>query len=180
VSEYPTFQTREILGEFTRTLKVTIRPCRESDLPSLEWHGWMTLQREVIRATYQRYERGEVLMLVAESNQCAIGQAWIDLIQKGSQLIGILWAIRVIPPLQRMGIGSMLIATAEDFLLKQGFRSVELGVEKTNPEAFKLYTRLKYQCVGQEVAKLIFTTPEGIRVEERIDQWILRKELPSC
>ena len=56
---------------------------------------------------FQRQQRGEVLMLVAEANRFPIGQLWIDLVKKQEESIGIIWALRVMPAFQNLGVGSI-------------------------------------------------------------------------
>ena len=65
--------------QFYITLPVTIRICRESDLSNLEWFGSMTEYRQTISYAFERLQKGEIIMLVAEANRFPIGQVWIDL-----------------------------------------------------------------------------------------------------
>src|SRR3954452_1668751 len=112
------------------TLPVAIRACVREDLPKLEWFGLFTRHREIFRAPYASQERGENLMLVAEVNAFPAGQVWVDLVRKRAESAGVLWAVRVFPFLQGLGIGARLIAAAEQALRARGFAYAELGVEK--------------------------------------------------
>src|SRR5437868_4023084 len=67
---------------FTIGATVTIRPCVRDDLAKLEWFGLFTLHREIIHSAFERQERGENRMLVAELNSFPVGQVWIDLTTK--------------------------------------------------------------------------------------------------
>jgi ribosomal protein S18 acetylase RimI-like enzyme len=158
-------------------LHVTIRPCVKNDLPHLEWFGMFTSHRKIIRGTYKAQERGEALMLIAETNCLPAGQLWIDLVKKKDESAGYIWAMRIIPWLQRMGIGTALISVAEVILTKRGYRWIELGVEKENAEAQRFYERRGYLMVGTEQGEFEFTTPGGVLKRMQIDHWVLRKNL---
>jgi ribosomal protein S18 acetylase RimI-like enzyme len=162
---------------FSVRLDVTIRPCQRSDLQDLEWFGLFSPMREVFLSAFSRYERGENMMFVAETNQFPAGQVWVDLVKLQPDSIGVIWALRVIPPLQNLGIGSRLIATAESLLRHRGYRLAELGVEKTNPHAKRLYERLGYKVVKDNIEEWDFNTPEGQSVHMVADEWIMRKQI---
>lgn len=150
---------------FTVCLNVVIRPCREADLPALEWFGLFAPHRQLIRRVFEQHRRGEALMLVAEVNGEASGQLWIDMQRHKEERIGEIWAVRILPCLQRLGIGTRLIAVAETLLLERGFEQAQLAVETDNPAARRLYERLGYVLAGT-------TTPDDGRT-----QWVLAKTL---
>jgi ribosomal protein S18 acetylase RimI-like enzyme len=166
-----------VLQQFTIPLAVTVRICVRDDLPNLEWFGLFTAHREVILSAYERQERGENLMLVAEANRFPVGQVWIDLAKKSAESVGVLWAVRVIPCLQNLGIGTRLMGSAEWLLRGWGFAYAELGVEKDNLGARRLYERLGYSVVGTEYEEYCYTTPDGTSMHVPVDEWILRKDL---
>lgn len=165
--------------QFSLTLPVTIRPCQESDLANLEWFGLLTEYRRTITDAFQRHQKGEIIMLVAEANRFPIGQVWIDLIKRRENASGVLWALRVLIPFQNLGIGTRLIGSAERLLKAQGFRLSELGVEKDNPRAQRLYERLGYQVIRDNIEEWEYTPPNGTPVQVRTDEWILHKFLVS-
>jgi ribosomal protein S18 acetylase RimI-like enzyme len=154
-----------------------IRPCSELDLPKLEWFGKYTAHRHLIAQAYTRQQMGEVLMLVADLNGFPVGQLWVDFVRQAQVSIVVLWALRVLAPLQNLGIGSRLIAVAETVARQHGFEQTELGVEKSNPDALRLYERLGYRVIGENEERWTYPTPEGNRVEEVSVEWILRKTL---
>ncbi len=158
-------------------LQVTIRLCTRSDLPHLEWYGMFTSHRQIIRQTFKAQERGEALMLMAETNCLPGGQLWINLTRNQDGSAAWIWAMRVIPWLQRMGIGSCLISAAEEILAKRGFLWAELGVEKDNPDAQRFYEHRGYRMVGAEVEQFSYTTPGGVTRHVTVDQWVFRKHL---
>ena len=114
------------LQQFTVSVPVTIRLCRKDDLPALEWFGMFTDHREMILAAYDSQERGEALMLVAETQGFPVCQVWIDLTLERVDATGVLWAVRVFPTLQNRGIGTRLMVAAEDVLRCRGCTAVEL------------------------------------------------------
>jgi ribosomal protein S18 acetylase RimI-like enzyme len=160
-----------------RTTQATIRQCRLSDLPMLEWDDLFADQRELIANAFRRQEQGKNLMLVADRNDFPIGQVWIDLAKKESQGIGILWALRVMAAYQGQGIGSQLIETAESYLRERPFTIAEIGVEKENPAARRLYERMGYRIVSDNVETWTYTTPAGRLCTETAVEWIMHKPL---
>jgi hypothetical protein len=72
---------------FSLNLEITLRPCRPADLLDLEWFGLFTPSREIAQKAFERYRRGENMMLVAEANRFPVGQIWVDHAQKAYCLI---------------------------------------------------------------------------------------------
>lgn len=158
-------------------LELVIRTCREEDLPRLEWFGMFTPHRELIRDAYDRQERGEVAMLVADVNGFPVGQVWVDFVRRAADSMGTIWALRVLPPLQGKGIGTRLLAAAERVIRARGREAAEIGVEKDNPGARRVYERAGYRVVREEYEEYEYTTPDGTRIRVPVDEWILRKSL---
>lgn len=166
-----------MLDQFVIPLDVTIRYCFRHDLQSLEWFGLFREQRELFHAAYERQERGEIMMLVAEVNRFPTGQVWIDLVKKQNEGVGILWALRVLPALQRLGIGTRLVGSAETLLRERGFNFAELGVEQNNSRAQRLYERLGYRVVTSNIEHWHYTTPDGEVRQASANEWIMYKPL---
>lgn len=148
---------------FRVAMDVVIRRCRGEDLAALEWFG--LFPRQVIESTFESVQRGQAIMLVVEVNRTPSGQLWIDLTRKELDSTGFLWAIRVFPCLQNLGIGTRLVGAAEQILRDQGFRYAELTAEMDNLGAKRLYERLGYCVVG------------GAGNLNATGRWVLRKEL---
>jgi ribosomal protein S18 acetylase RimI-like enzyme len=136
--------------KLTLTIEVVIRECRADDLQLLEWFGLFSAppHRQAIAEVYRRHMVGETVFLVAEANRLPVGQVWIDLTTKRRNSIGVISALRVIPVLQGLGIGTRLIRAAEHLMEARGLTASEIGVEKDNPRAQRLYERLGYRIVG--------------------------------
>jgi GNAT superfamily N-acetyltransferase len=167
----------EVFDRYILPLEVVIRTTREEDLEGLEWFGMFTPHRKLIREAFERQERGEVVMLVAEVNGFPAAQAWVDLARKAVLSVGYLWAVRVLPAFQGKGIGTRLLAAAEEVVRARGLAAVEIGVEKDNPAARRLYERVGYHVAREEYEEYEYTTPEGARMRIPVDQWMMRKAL---
>jgi ribosomal protein S18 acetylase RimI-like enzyme len=160
-------------------LRIEFRLCREEDLPSLEWYGLFWQHREIIRDTFDRQRCGEVLMLLALTNGFPVGQAWMDLARLRAENGALLWAVRVFPFLQGRTLGAELIARSERLLAARGLAFVEIGAEKDNPAARRLYERLGYRVASEAHEEYAFTTPDGDRIRVHADELFLRKPLAS-
>lgn len=167
------FQARRVRIE----IDVTIRRCRQEDLLELEWGGAYTPHRELIREAYEQQRHGELLMLVADLNGRPIGQIWIDLQRKRRRSVAVLWALRVLPYLQRLGVGTRLIEVAEQAAVQLGFRTAELDVEPHNHGARRLYERLGYRFMATEQHVFRFTAPDGAPLERTLPVHVLHKRL---
>ena len=163
--------------EFGIKLDVRVRLCVEDDLPQLEWFGLFTEHREIIESAFARQARGDNLMLLAELNRFPIGQVWIDLAKRRYRECALLWAMRVLPPLQGQGIGSRLLRSAERVIRARGFPAVEVGAERSNPAARRFYERQGYRVIGAEQETYSYTSPWGVPITVRLDEWVLRKTL---
>jgi ribosomal protein S18 acetylase RimI-like enzyme len=157
---------------------VTIRRCTEHDLAGLEWYGLFTAHRDIIHAAFAAQRRGDGLMLVADVNGFPAGQVWIDLARRRAERIGVLWAVRVYPFLCSLGIGRELVESAEEMLRALRYVGAELGVERGNPEARRLYERLGYTVQGEAQLTFSYTPPWGTEpVTVELDELVMRKPL---
>jgi ribosomal protein S18 acetylase RimI-like enzyme len=163
---------------FVVTAEALVRRAARADLNNLEWHGMFTKHRAVIADAYERQQRGEVLMLVTEVARFPVAQIWIDFVQCGDDAAQ-LWAFRVMPGVQRLGIGSRLLHTAERVVIGRGLRFAELGCEKGNARAWRFYQKRGYVPVREQVDHYSYMTPAGERIDATSDQWILRKQVRS-
>lgn len=123
---------------------VCIRECRSDDLERLEWSGLYSHDRETIRAQFVRHSKGTNPFWVAEWKRFPVGQVWVDLERKALHSVGVIWALRVVPPLQGRGIGTALIVQAEQVAKQAGLRFTELAFEPHDVRAEALYRKLGY------------------------------------
>ncbi len=171
------YNSAEDYAQHRIELKTHIRVCQKKDLAELEWFGLISPFQETILEAFRRQKEGEVIMLVAESAGFPIGQVWLDLVKRTKQKTGVIWALRVLHTVQKMGIGTRLIAGGEDRLREKGFRFSELIVENDNPNAKRLYERLGYSVFREAVDVWSFSPPEGERVRVVSEGWMMRKGL---
>ncbi len=105
-------------------------------------------------------------MLVAATNEFPIGQIFVQF-TKGNAAYAdgrtraYLYALRVMEPFRRQGIGTKLIEAGERAALDQHFSVVTIAVAKDNPEALRLYERLGYTKFGEDPGRWSFTDPAG-------------------
>lgn len=170
----------ELFQPWMVRIQVRIRPCVRADLPKLEWFGMFAPHQGLIKEAFERQEKGENLMLVAEVNDFPAGQIWIDLARKRAEAAGVLWAMRVFPAMQKLGIGSRLLQAAEAVLAAGHYDWAELSVTKENPSAKQWYERRDYRVMAEEVNQYNFITPDGFEARIAEDAWVMRKPLPAC
>jgi ribosomal protein S18 acetylase RimI-like enzyme len=156
-------------------LSVAVRLCEERDLEELEWFGAFRDHRHAIQLAYQRQLKGENWMLVADVRGFPIGQLWIDLTAKTQ--VATLWAFRVMPPFKGLGIGSMLLACAEQLAQRSEVPCMDVGVEPGNVGAQRLYERSGFQQIGTEQTGYETQDATGLRVRHTFDVLVLRKRL---
>jgi ribosomal protein S18 acetylase RimI-like enzyme len=160
-------------------LDVTFRFCTEADVPLLEWFGLFEEHRNIFQDIFASQARGENLMLLAILNGLPVGQVWIDLKKRADESAGVIWALRVIPWLQGLKLGTRLLHAAEQLILEQGFGFAELDVDKSNPEALRLYERTGYRVLGESQENESYQRPNGEAVNHPVNRWVLRKKLQT-
>lgn len=170
------FGMRPIHDQFALRVVVSIRPCEERDLEPLEWLGSFTPHRSFLRAQFERHLLGQNVFLVADRDGYPVGQLWIDLVARAAQRSAVFWGLRVIEPFQRLGIGQRLLAVGESVARQAGCEAVEIGVEKTNEGAARLYRRLGFEHVGEQVTEETYVGPDG-PMRHVYDQLVFRKPL---
>jgi IS5 family transposase len=57
---------------------VVLRPCRREDLRLLEWSAELQAHRRFVAEQFERAERGENAMILAEIQGEVVGQVWVD------------------------------------------------------------------------------------------------------
>ncbi|HWQ45315.1 MAG TPA: N-acetyltransferase [Longilinea sp.] len=136
--------------------RVKVRLVTEQDLPAMEWEGEFTHLRRVYQETYERTVKGLALMWIADLPEVGIlGQAFIQLICDRPELANgkdraYMFSFRVRNQYRNQGLGSRMIRTFENDLIKRGFRFLTLNVAKENYQAQQLYSKFGYQIVAPE------------------------------
>lgn len=167
---------KEHFGTIHAEITAVVRPCREKDLPALEWMGLFSAHRMSLRRAFEAQERGEALLLLAMRADFPIAQVFIDFAKKHRDRIAQLWAIRTFYPLQGAGIGGRLLTLAEDAIRRRGITRAELGVEVENEGALRFYERHGWRRLDT-FSETVRYPYEGGSWVEVLDQWLLRKDL---
>jgi ribosomal protein S18 acetylase RimI-like enzyme len=135
---------------------IDVRPCTERDLRRLE-SAW-PVPGDVHASHFRAQERGDTTFLIAWSDSTVLGTGvvrWSDLL--GYQLSGLLPGcpeichLQVRPEYRGEGVGSRLIAAAEDLVRSRGITKVGVVVGVDNPRAAALYQRLGFVSTGQTI-----------------------------
>lgn len=132
---------------------INIRLATQADLPFMEWEGEYTHFRRVYARAWQRAERGDALLWVAERNDRLVGQLFVllrseyDPESADGQNRGFIHSFRVRSELRGLGLGSRLLFAAESDLVARGFQWAYLHVAHDNPDGIRLYERHGYQRI---------------------------------
>jgi GNAT superfamily N-acetyltransferase len=149
----------------------------EEDIPKLEWNGEFSEHREIIAQAFVAQAKGTGLVLVAATAGFPIAQLWARFAERDRPPR--LWAFRVMPSCQGLGIGAALSRFAEDELARRGFAGCEIGVDRDNLRARLLYQKWGYRLSHAQIEDYTYVTPSGEMRTGRADQWIMFKALPE-
>jgi ribosomal protein S18 acetylase RimI-like enzyme len=164
-----------VLDQFPIQPDIIIRHAQQTDLRKLEWFGLLTPVRDHIENAYARAQQGNIIFLVADLNGFPIGQVWVEIHESA----GLIQALRVLKPLQNMGIGTRLIYAVERALVERELHTAEIHVELNNPDAKRLYERLGYSVIGDKILRWSYTRPDGEPQQVEDHVWVLRKMLEN-
>lgn len=162
--------------------RVQIRPLTQGDLPGLEWEGAYLHFRPMFEKTYRRVERGDAVVWVAALPRYLVGQVFVQLRSGRNTLVdgrlrAYIYAVRVRPTFRNLGIGSQLMQTAENDLLRRGYRYATLNVSRENPGALRFYERLGYRIVAEEDGHWSYTDHLGQTHLVHDPAWRMEKDL---
>jgi ribosomal protein S18 acetylase RimI-like enzyme len=156
-------------------LPLTVRDLTAADLPACGWTGGRT-HLASIGAALDRAGRGEVEYLaVCPPSGLPVGLGGIDYTKIPGA--GMLWMLAVQEALQSCGIGTILVAAAEQRIRARGLHRAELGVEECNPRARALYERLGYVAYGSAPEAWDTEAADGSVVRYETVCTLMRKEL---
>lgn len=168
--------------QFKATLNYCIRPATRADVPKLEWYGAQAHTRTYIRQAFKAMLEGQRMMLVADLNGFPVGQIYIQFDSRNKQHAdgykrGYIYAFRVIDHLQRCGIGSALLNTAEKTLIGRGFIFATLQVSKRNEDARRLYQKNGYRVFSEDPGHWYYVDHTGKQQEVNDPTWVMEKRL---
>jgi ribosomal protein S18 acetylase RimI-like enzyme len=133
---------------------VAIRPCQERDLEHFELFG--TPQHiDYCREQYGRGSDALTILVAVDENDLPVGKLHLDFESHASGRTALLIAAAVAPELRSRGIGTALMAAAEELVCSRGFDGIVLGVEESNPRARRLYERLGYEAFAHDDFKYV-------------------------
>lgn len=163
--------------------QVIIRKLRREDLPALEWEGELIHFRNIFRQVFDQYQEGEAVLWVADCPpEGIIAQVFIQLTSRRQELANggnraYLFGFRVREDYQNLGIGTRMLAAAEEDLLQRGYNSITLNVSRDNLDARRLYERHGYRQVGLEPGRWFYIDHTGRRVEVNEPAYRMEKRL---
>ncbi len=168
----------------TRADHVIVRPVLWRDLPALEWEGEYQHYRRVFRANYDDMLRGQRMMWVAEAEDRLVGQVFVQMLSADPNYAdgarrAYLYAFRVRPDWQGRGLGTRLMATAEEDLFKRGFRVAVIAAGRDNLRARSLYERLGYRVFADDPGEWSYVDDRGRTVHASEPAWLMQKMLTT-
>jgi ribosomal protein S18 acetylase RimI-like enzyme len=167
---------------FALKIPITIRLCREDDLPKLEWYGQHSQFRQVFARTFREQTQGQRLMLVADCKGFPIGQVFVQLDSKEKQIAtrnqrAYLYSLRVMEMFRGMGIGSSLIDEAETNALRLGYRWTTIAAAKQNAAAIRLYNRKGYKVFAEDARRWSYVDAQGETQYQDEPCWLMQKKI---
>ena len=139
--------TRQVVeGERVQALRVG--DLTEADLTRISWSGGPSHPKYVAEALQRRSQGEADYLAVRAPNGWPVSIGGIA--YRGKEGDGTLWQLATHPKLRGLGIGSRLIAEAENRIKMRGLEWARLGVEDDNRRARALYERLSYEVCGRE------------------------------
>ncbi len=169
-------------------LQAQIRQLVKEDLPGLEWEGEYIHFRRLFQDAYRLARMGNAVLWVAtlpgaaEEGERMIGQVFVQLNSASLHLAdgysrAYLYSFRVRPELRSLGLGSLILETAEKDVFNRGFSKTLLNCGKDNPNARRFYERHGYRVVGSEPGEWSYFDHEGVRRFVSEPAWRMEKQL---
>jgi ribosomal protein S18 acetylase RimI-like enzyme len=163
-------------------IDVRIRQATAEDVALLEWKGLFWQYRGIFEHTFAEQAAGRRLMLVATHNGYPVGRLFVQLspgvpLYSDGSTRAYLYSLRVIDRFQRQGVGSRLIAAAEDMLRAREYRWATIAAATDNPRARRLYERLGYTYFHDEPGCWSYTDPDDVTHAVVEPCWVFQKAL---
>jgi ribosomal protein S18 acetylase RimI-like enzyme len=146
-----------------------------ADLDKIAWSG-NPLHVDTVCRTLARVASGAVeYVCVRTLDGWPIAKGAID--YEKYEGAGTLSQLATHPGLQSMGIGSLLMASAEQRIVRRGLLVAMLGVEDDHHRARALYERQGYHAIGRESESWDVQDPGGVVATHHAEVTIMRKRL---
>jgi ribosomal protein S18 acetylase RimI-like enzyme len=136
------------------TRATAIRACEERDIEHFAALG-SPQHIEYCREQYARGENALTILVAVDEDEVPVGKLHLDFETRARKGDAVLVAAAVRPELQGRGIGTALMAAAEELTCTRGLGAIVLGVEDWNPRARRLYERLGYEVVATDDFKYL-------------------------
>ena len=162
---------------------INIRPIKKTDLPGLEWDGEYVHFRRVYSDAYQRVLGGLSLIWILELRGVGIiGQIFIQLNCDRPELAdgkekAYMYAFRIKEAYRDQGLGTLMLETIQEDLIKRGYKSLTLNVAKENNRAQLLYERLGFIITSDEPGIWSYPDEKGIWQQVHEPAWRMEKPL---
>lgn len=160
---------------------VIIRQGLESDLPALEWGGEFAHFHRLFADTFQLVRDGRALIWIAELPECGlIAQLFISLSSHRTDLAdgknrAYLYGFRVIPVFRGKGLGTVMILTVENDLIRRGFTYLTLNVSQKNKRAIRFYKKIGYRIIFPDPGKWSYLDNMGRNIDVNEPAWRMVK-----
>jgi len=133
---------------------VRIRLCEERDLEHFHVLGGSDHAR-YCREQFARGSDACTILVATDENDKPIGKVHLDFQSRATGGEAVLVAAAVQRDRQGRGIGTALMAAAEEQVCARGLDAIVLGVEDFNPGARRLYERLGYEAFARDEFKYV-------------------------
>lgn len=117
------------------------------------------------RRTWRRLVSGPSAVRVAERDGVVVGAA--SVLTRSGARVARLYSLATAPEARGAGVGSVLVADAENVARERGCDRLRLEVRAGNAPAIALYRRLQFQSIGERSSYY----PDGetaIRMEKKL------------
>lgn len=162
---------------------LTLRQAGLADLPGLEWEGQYRYFRRLYTETYNRVVNGNAIMwIVVAPGGKIVGQMFIQLRSSSLELAdgcsrAYMFGFRVREEYRSHGIGSSMLAYAEQDLIERQFQYLCLNVAQENDRARDLYQRCGYHLVGPDPGIWSYQDENGEWRQVKEPAWRMEKRL---
>lgn len=136
------------------TQAVPIRPCEERDLDAFASFG-SPHHLDYCREQFARGPAALTILVATDEHDTAVGKLHLDFETRAATGEAVLIAAAVRGDRQSHGIGTALMAAAEEQVCSRGLGAIILGVEDSNPRARRLYERLGYEAFVRDDFKYV-------------------------